>query len=60
MGIRSFLKAFRVMSYVSDWAAKALEDDKVTAQEMMDLGMGLCEILGVKAEITVVDEEATE
>lgn len=57
MGIRSFLKAFRVMSYVSDWSVKALEDDKVTAQEMMDLGMGLCAILGVKTELAIPDEE---
>lgn len=49
----SFLRIFQVMGFVSEWCSKALEDGKVTTNEIMELGMGLCEVLGIKVEFTI-------
>jgi len=56
MKMMYFLKVFKIMSIVSDWSVTALEDGKVTIQELTDLGVELCKVLGVKTEFDVVGE----
>jgi len=53
MKMNYFLKVFKIMSIVSDWSVTALEDGKVTVQELTDLGEDLCKVLGVKTEFDV-------
>ena len=57
MKMSYFLKVFKIMSIVSDWSVAALEDGKVTVQELTDLGVDLCKVLGVKTEFDVTDIE---
>jgi len=57
MKMSYFLKVFKIMSIVSDWSVTALEDGKVTIQELTDLGVDLCKVLGVKTEFDVTDIE---
>jgi len=49
----NFFKALRIMNFVTEWSVRALEDGKVTMKELAELGAGICEILGVRAEFTV-------
>ena len=60
MKMSYFLKVFKIMSIVSDWSVTALEDDKVTAQELTDLGVELCKVLGVKTEFEISGNEVTK
>jgi len=53
MKMSYFLKVFKIMSIISDWSATALEDGKVTAYELTDLGEELCKVLGVKTEFEI-------
>ena len=46
-----FFKALRVMGIVTDWAAKALVDGKVTLNEAVDLAERVAEALGVPTDI---------
>lgn len=48
-----FLKALRIMSFVADWSAKALEDGVVTGKELLALGEGICGILNVSAAFEI-------
>jgi len=55
-GIRYFIKVLRLMSTVSDWSEKALEDGKVSMTELAQLGEEMCAILGIKAEFEIPEE----
>ena len=57
MKMSYFLKVFKIMSIISDWSVTALEDGKVTAHELTDLGVDLCKVLGVKTEFEMIEEE---
>jgi hypothetical protein len=50
------MKVFKVFGVVSQWSGKALEDGKVSGEELLELGKGICDILGVPAELPVPDE----
>lgn len=54
--MKYFLKTFQIMGLVSSWSATALEDNKVTMVEAMDLVHGICQILGVPVELDLTDE----
>ena len=54
--MRNFIKALRLMSILSEWSVKALEDGKVTSVEGAELVTEVCNILGVKAEIDFSDQ----
>ncbi len=56
MKMSYFLKVFKIMSIISDWSVTALEDGKVTAHELTDLGVDLCKVLGVKTEFEMPEE----
>lgn len=58
---------FQFFGVISAWAAKALEDGKITAAEGLELVVSLAAILGVRPEFsisdfveTAVDVEAVE
>lgn len=48
-----FFKALRVMGIVTDWAAKALVDGKVTLPEAVDLAERVAEALGIPTDIKI-------
>lgn len=50
MGFSMWFKTFAVMSVISTWATKALDDGKVTAAEGISLVMQLAEVLGLPME----------
>lgn len=54
--MKYFLKAFQVMGIVSNWAAGAMVDGKVTASEGLALLQMLSGVLGLKMEWDI-DEE---
>ena len=60
--MKYFIKALRIMGYVSEWSVMALQDNKVTLDEATALAGGVCEILGVKTEFELpeANEEETE
>lgn len=49
----SIFKIFMVFGIVSTWAAKALEDGKITLDEAADLGEQLGAALGIPTSIKV-------
>lgn len=51
----SIFKIFQIFGIVSNWAAKALADGKITLEEAVDLAMKIADILGVKIELEVPD-----
>lgn len=50
------LKVISIVSHVSKWSAKALEDNKVTLLEAAELAQGICEILGIPVEVEIPDD----
>ena len=52
-----FLKALKVMGVVAEWSSRALEDNKVTAKEAMELGIMLADALGLPTEIDLAKLE---
>ncbi|MBA7495638.1 hypothetical protein ES702_06227 [subsurface metagenome] len=46
-----FLKALRIAGIVTDWAAKALVDGKISAQEAVDLAVRIADALGIPCEV---------
>lgn len=48
--MKYFLKAFQVMGIVSNWAAAAMMDGKVTASEGLQLLQALSGTLGLRME----------
>ena len=49
----SIFKIFQIFGIVSNWAAKALADGKITLEEAVELATLIAGILGVKIEIEV-------
>jgi len=49
----SIFKIFQIFGIVSNWAATALADGKITLEEAVQLAMAIAEILGVQIEIDV-------
>lgn len=49
----SILKMFIIVGIVSDWAGKALADNKVTLKEAVDLVEPLAKVLGIPTELEV-------
>jgi len=49
-----FIKALRIMAIVSEWSVTALADGKVTIAELTQLGLDLCQALGVKTEFELL------
>jgi hypothetical protein len=59
----SIFKIFQIFGIVSNWAAKALADNKITLEEAVQLATLIAAILGVKIEIEVpagIQEELSE
>jgi len=48
-----FLMIFSFFGIISAWAAKALEDGKISAQEAFDLIIALADVLGVTPQFDV-------
>lgn len=46
-----FFKALRIAGIVTDWAAKALVDGKITLHEAVDLAERVGEALGIPTDI---------
>lgn len=44
-------KFFAVLTFVTTWYAAASEDDVINSDELIELGIGICGILGLKTEI---------
>lgn len=49
----SIFKIFQIFGIVSNWAAKALADGKITLVEAVELATLIAEILNVKIEVEV-------
>ncbi len=45
------MKAFSVASYVMQWYAEVSEDDVIDKEELAQLGLGICDLLGVNTDI---------
>lgn len=56
----SIFKIFQIFGIVSNWAVKALADNRVTLTEAVDLVSQLCEVLGVVPELQLPGSEPTE
>ena len=54
----SIFKIFVVFGIVSSWAAKALEDGKISIKEAADLATQLGAALGIPTELTVPEPAA--
>ena len=54
----SIFKIFMVFGIVSSWAAKALQDGKISLVEAADLAMQLGAALGIPTELTVPEPAA--
>lgn len=52
----SIFKIFQIFGIVSNWAASALADGKITLEEAVKLATLIAEILGVKIEIEVPEK----
>lgn len=46
-----FFKALRIMGIVTDWAAKALVDGKISLPEAADLAERIGEALGIPVDV---------
>ncbi len=49
-------KFFGVVTYIMTWYGEASEDSIIDTQELMELGAGICGILGLKTEIKLPTE----
>ena len=54
----SIFKIFMVFGIVSSWAARALQDGKITLVEAADLAMQLGAALGIPTELAVPEPAA--
>jgi hypothetical protein len=52
----SIFKAFSIFGIVSAWAAKALEDGKITVTEAAELAVKLAAVLGIPTSIVIPNE----
>jgi len=55
----SIFKIFQIFGIVSNWAAQALADGKITLEEAVQLAMAIAEILGVQIEVDVPESMLT-
>lgn len=55
----SIFKIFQIFGIVSNWAAKALADGKITLEEAMELATLIAGILGVRMEVEVPESLLT-
>jgi len=55
----SIFKIFQIFGIVSNWAAIALADGKITLKEAVQLAMKIAEILGVEIEIDIPESVMT-
>jgi len=55
----SIFKIFQIFGIVSNWAATALADGKITLEEAVQLAIAIAQILGVKIEIDVPESVMT-
>ena len=56
----NFWMIFQVFGIVSAWAAKALEDGKITITEAAELGEQIGKLLGIPTDVTVPTVEVVE
>ena len=56
----NFWMIFQVFGIVSAWAAKALEDGKITIIEAAELGAQLGKLLGIPTDMNIPTAEAVE
>ena len=54
--MKYFLKAMQIMAVVSQWCEQALMDGVVTIDELVTLGKGVCDILGVELKLDLRGE----
>ena len=45
------MKAFSVASYVMQWYSEVTADDVINKEELAQLGLGICDLLGVNTDI---------
>jgi len=56
----NFWMIFQVFGIVSAWAAKALEDGKITITEAAELGVQLGGLLGIPTDVSIPTPQAAE
>ena len=56
----NFWMIFQVFGIVSAWAAKALEDGKITITEAAELGAQIGKLLGIPTDVTIPTPQAVE
>ena len=49
------MKTFSVAAYVMEWYSSAGQDEKITKEELAELGLGICNVLGLKTDIDLGD-----
>lgn len=54
--ITIIMKFFTVASYVMEWYTAAKMDRKITKEELAQLGLGICNVLGLKTDIDLPPE----
>jgi hypothetical protein len=50
------MKFFSVTNFIVQWHLSAAEDRVIDAPELVSLGLGICEILGVKTNIKLGED----
>jgi hypothetical protein len=50
------VKFFSVTNYIMEWYAEASEDQVLSTEELVQLGAGVCRILGLKTDIELSKE----
>ena len=50
-------KFFSILTYISTWYATAQEDEVIEADELIELGAGICGILGLKTSINLTPQD---
>ena len=54
--MKKLWQGLRVFGFFTQWAAKAMEDGKITLEELVELAHGIGEIFGMKLVIELPEE----
>lgn len=54
------MKSFSVATYVMTWYAEASKDDIINKEELAQLGLGICDVLGLKTDINLPTVEESK
>lgn len=50
------MKMFTVATYVMTWYEDASKDDVIDKEELAQLGLGICDVLGLKTDIELNED----